>query len=35
MVVIAAGDHPPIIAAPTPLRTRLHELLDIDPWQWC
>jgi hypothetical protein len=36
MVIIpATGNQPPIIAAPTPLQTRLYELLDIDPRQWC
>jgi DDE family transposase len=36
MVIIpATGDQPPIIALPTPLQTRLLELLDIDPRQWC
>jgi hypothetical protein len=31
----ATSGQPPIIAAPTPLQTRLYELLDIDPRQWC
>ncbi len=36
MVIIpATGDQPSIIAAPIPLQTRLYELLDIDPRQWC
>lgn len=36
MVIIpATRDQPPIIAAPTPLQTRLLDLLDIDPRQWC
>jgi hypothetical protein len=35
VITPANGDQPPIIAAPTPLQTRLYELLDIDPRQWC
>jgi hypothetical protein len=35
VITPATGDQPPIIAAPTPLQTRLYELLDIDPRQWC
>jgi transposase len=34
-IIPATGDQPPIIAAPTPLQTRLLDLLDIDPRQWC
>ena len=35
VITPATGNQPPIIAAPTPLQTRLYELLNIDPRQWC
>jgi hypothetical protein len=34
-IIAATRDQPPIIPAPTPLQSRLLELLDIDPRQWC
>jgi hypothetical protein len=34
-LIAATSDHPPIIPAPTPPPTRLLELFDIDPRQWC
>jgi len=34
-LIAATGDQPPIIPAPTPLQTRLLDLLDIDPREWC
>jgi len=34
-ITAATSDQPPIIAQPTPLQSRLLDLLDIDPRQWC
>lgn len=34
-IISATSEQPPIIPQPTPLQSRLLELLDIDPRQWC